>query len=240
MMSKIDQRQLFNTTIEEPEGLSDLLGKLFPNKSNQFVPRPIFAISKDVPPILLYTESRREDNWLDSFSYYGGNGQAAQIRFGARESLELNTKIIGESERGKILNAFCRVEFCLDVFICIYEGIFENKTTWAALSLEFEKEGGKYTTTSQKITALKQANYIRTKTRKLLEKSKQIRNILAHQYMPEVGVGLSQVDVERYESVAKAVELIFDAAWVELLKDYIPHELIIAQWLREHTKEPHL
>lgn len=231
-MPKIDRRELFNITIREPDGLSALLEQVFPRDEGALVPQPTFRSDLNTPPLFLYTESRRDDNWLDSFSYYGGNGQSAQIGFGAREVLKLDSRIIRDGERGRILNAFCRIEFCLDVLVCVHEGVFEGKMTWNQLKEEFAEQGARYATTEQKIEALKKSKLIRSKTRDLLEKAKKIRNVLAHQYMPEAGLGLTKTDVDRYSSLAEAIELIFGAAWVELLKDYVPKQLIIVEWLR--------
>lgn len=150
---------------------------------------------------------------------------------GAREVLSLmGSSYIREAERGKILNNFCRIDFCLDVFICIHEGVFENKVQWVDLKKEFE-EDGRYATTGKKIKTLRGYRLIRDHTRAQLSKALNIRNVLAHQYMPEAGLGLAKTDLERYPTIITAIELIYGAAWIELLKDYSPHQLEVAQWL---------
>lgn len=234
MTAAIDRRTLFNVNIPEPEGLSELLHQLFPLEAGNLFPHKNFALNERTPPIFLYTESRGKDNWLQSFSYFGGNGQAAQVSMGAREVLQLNSKMISEAERGKILNSFCRIEFCLDVMVCLVEGVFEDRTQWAVLKGEFQ-EGSKYATTQRKIKELRQVSLIRDVTKRQLVKAKEIRNVLAHQFMPEAGLGLSDTDVRRYDSIPAAIEVIFNSAWIELLKDFAPRQVPIAKWLATYA-----
>lgn len=239
-IGKISAKELYDFDIIEPTGLSELLeGLINPEPKHTLAPALSIHTKSNDPPILLYTESRGEDNRLNSISWYGGNGATGMMfHSGSRHTLELNSKYITDHSRGAILSFFCQIEFCIDALVCVGEGVFENKLAFSSLCERFDDKNGDLATTEQKIHYLESSDQklISKRTAELLRRAKVIRNAISHQFLIQ-NLGLSEADLERYDSPIQAVELISSAAWLAILNDYSPTQLVVAKWLLKRSED---
>lgn len=231
-MAKIDTRKLWNEDIISDAELLALLPQLFQGERGSLFPRVSFDHITGLPPIFIYQEHRGEHNDIQTFSYYGNKkGKNAQLSLGSRGLLVLSSTTIGEAERGKILNAFCRVDFILDVMIAIDCGVFDGSISYKGIEKLFTQGDGTFATTSRKIKYLRAKRLLSKETYDLLEKAKKVRNILAHQFMPEGTVGIAEDDLAYSETIPKAINTIYNACWFYLMKDYNDKQLMVAKWL---------
>ncbi len=192
------------------------------------------TVDENTPPLFLYTESRDERNYVTYSRVYGGGGSgSAEVGVGARSLFETDlSDRLGTSERGKILDAFCKIEFCIDVMICIEMGVFSNKIEYVSIKNEFsEARDGLFSSVHKKINYLKHKKILMPETHKLLMKSKVIRNNLAHQYLPINGYGVTDKDLDRHGTYTKAIQIVFEATWVNLLIDYTKIQLPVLEWI---------
>lgn len=236
---KINARALWNSDIRTPNGLDDLLEELFKDDPKRsLVPARQFTVADSSPPLFFYVEYREKDNYVRSYTYYGGGGSPTAIMgFGTRSVLNLNTKYINNAARGEVLNAFCCLEFVLDVLICVSSDVFSGKISYAELALEYRDEPtytGKFSSVAKKVKYLIDNGYISKRTYDLMLKSKSIRNALAHQYLPVGNFGVTDKDIVRYETISNAIETIFNAAWFYLLTDYNERQIEVASWLAKN------
>jgi hypothetical protein len=189
-MSRVTNRSLYDTDIAEPEGLSELLVEIFePNQGSMY--KLVDIIDRaNAPPVFIYTEYRSKDNELTNFSYSGGDGLGTIHQMGSRQILDLGARPIGELERGKILSAFCKIEFCLDVLVCIAIGVYDTKVAWPDVKKQLREFDGIYFTVESRLKFLHRSEIIRKKTKSAVIKTRKIRDVLAHQYMPQSDMGL--------------------------------------------------
>lgn len=243
---KIDLRELWNKDIVPPAELSDVMNRLFkgPAKEAAFIRDRQFNVAADYPPLFIYYEQRASQNNFDIQTYYGGGGsKTAILEFSASRSiLHLNTNYLQNRERGEILNAFCCLEFVIEVLVCIKFGVFDDKHTYQELKKLYVDDGTNAGSLSSFAKRLKYlydvAPVLSKKTNHLLLKAKLIRDSLAHQYLPLDSYGVTTKDVARYGHVLKAIDTIFDAAWFYLLTDYNKQQLKVAKWLEQAPRLP--
>jgi hypothetical protein len=238
---KIDKRSLWNTDIPCPDEVANYLGqpKLFAKAKNALSSTEGRELAW-VPPIFLYHETRGRQNYVDAQALYGGNGSPSIIN-ALVESREILTyappkqeidKLINDARRGEILSAFCKIEFCLDALICIEMGVYEGRMSPNSMQKELLGDrDGLFNTTHKKISYLRHREVIDDKTRKLLLKAKNIRNALAHQYLPTGDFGIEEKDVGRYETHLQAIDNIFNACWFHLLQAYSQRQMAVLNWL---------
>ncbi len=239
---KIDKRSLWNTDIHCPDEIAEYLGRpeLFSQAKMALTSREAHEPAW-VPPIFLYHEVRGRENYVNAQALYGGNGSPSIIS-ALVESREILTyappqqeidKLINDARRGEILSAFCKIEFCLDALICIEMGVYQKKMSPESMQKELISDrDGLFNTTHKKISYLRHRGVIDDKTRKLLLKAKNIRNVLAHQYLPIGDFGIEQKDITRYETHLQAVDNIFNACWFYLLQAYSQRQIVVLIWLR--------
>ncbi len=239
---KINKRVLWNTDIPCPDEVADYLSrpKLFSHSKNALSSGQNHEPSW-VPPIFLYHEARGHKNYVNAKALYGGNGSPSIVN-ALVESREILTyappqkeidKHINDARRGEILSAFCKIEFCLDALICVEMGVYEKRMSPQSMQKELLGDrDGLFNTTHKKISYLRHKNVIDDKTRKLLLKAKNIRNALAHQYLPVGDFGIGAKDIACYGTHLQVVDSIFNACWFYLLQAYSQRQVIVLSWLK--------
>lgn len=238
----IDLRQLWNEDIKPPPGLEMRMDRLFQAQPGSLIPITLrnFKVEQDYPPLFLYLEERAPKNDFAIQAYYGGGGsKGAIIEMSASRSilnLRLGSSRITNKERGEILGAFCKLEFIVDVLTAVTFGVFSDVNTYDELKELYRDDTdilGKLSTFTAKIRYLLAEKRITKTTYSVLFKAKDIRNALAHQYLPIGNYGLSDKDLQRYGGIIKAIDYIFDGSWYYLLRDYNNSQLEVAKWLEE-------
>lgn len=111
-------------------------------------------------------------------------------------------------------------------------GVYSDKLKYSSIKNEFsDGREGLFSTTHKKLSYLKHRGLISKETYNCLVKSKEIRNSLAHQYLPINNYGITTKDYERYGGYGKAIEVIYEAAWINLLSDYVKFQLPVLKWM---------
>lgn len=232
---KVDKRQLWDSDIRTPDGLNELLDKLFVHGEAKHFPELQFKMDKDCPPLFFFVEARDATNYVSSFTYYGGGGsKSAIVSMGGRQLLTLHGDRVDNSVRGEVLNAFCCLEFVIDAMCCSASGVFTNQLPYSDLLPEFSntpEHQGTLSSTEMKIQLLYDKGLLTKHARDILLKAKRIRNSLAHQFLPVDNFGVTDRDFKRYGSYPKAMEVIFEGAWFHLLTSFNPIQNEIATWL---------
>lgn len=240
----INKSELWNKDIQTPD---DVTVKML--KSNGILNKPLEIIRDEkksnewLPPIFLYHEERDEQNYVHGHAVYGGNGSRS-VSISWVESREILTyskpvknvdRFINDAKRGEILSAFCKLEFCIDALVCIEMGAYEDQKILTNMQKELVGDrDGLFSTTQKKLRFLKTRGVIDRKTYDLLFKAKDIRNGLAHQYLPVGDFGITKSDIEKYGSPLEAVDHIFNACWFYVLQAYVKREGVVLKWLIEY------
>ncbi|HSX46283.1 MAG TPA: hypothetical protein VLG27_04785 [Candidatus Saccharimonadia bacterium] len=228
-MKKIDRLELGIEDIICSAEFESLLDSLT-NSNDPFSILRKVRLGRDDPPVFLYQESRGKGNFVSCYTFYGGKGDRAQAGIGSRKELNLGQRF-SDSDRGTVLAFFSQIEFCLEVLVCITQGVFDGKVSYKRIRNQFDDENGSFSTTQRKINYLKDFRVITPHTADLLKKSRHVRNVLGHQYMPDNDVGLKAEEIALYESTGEAVSNIYNAAWLNLISDYVKQQDQVAKWL---------
>lgn len=189
------------------------------------------------PPIFLYYESRDEQNYVDARALYGG-GYSPTINFAAVENREIialtgidTFLVLSNNIRGEILAAFSQIEFVLDVIMCSELGAYQNTRNIKRIEKTF-KADGLFSTTYSKLEYLKLKNVIDKETLKWVSYALQIRNNLAHSFLPAGDYGIETSVLKKFNNNhLEAIDYIFNASWFYILKAHVPLQIDILQWL---------
>lgn len=199
--------------------------------------------SKWFPPIFLFHEQRTLNQLhgqsLAITMLHGGHGsrQLTVHNSMSRDIIDFsffgdNNTQLNDDRRGKILAAFCKLEFCIDALICLEMGVFDNKLAIKDMHKELKTDrDGLFTTANKKVNYLVHKNRISSETYESFKKAKNIRNSLAHQYLPIDEYGISKIDLKNYKTHLNAIDQIFNGCWYYLLKDYGTQQLPVIHWL---------
>lgn len=150
----------------------------------------------------------------------------------------LNEYSLGDSDRGIILSHFSLIEFLLQVIILIGEGTYDNPSNYEEVKeFWFNDES---MTTAKRIKYARYKKLIRKKTKENLWLAKDIRNKLAHQYLPELELHStlatqlqSQARSKDKPSLSKAIEKSMTTAWDDLLEDFTQIQQPIVNYLEK-------
>lgn len=213
------------------------------SKINNLLPKDKFAelgvdlfMSKNnSPPVFVYLEIPDETGY-NIETFYSNPESSRAIRGFAinRELLGTELRSVDGSSRGTILSAFCEIEFLIDVMICLTFGVYEGKTSYKNIKSLYKHDCDRpdnLEDTETRIQHLLKNKKISTDTYKYLKMAKKVRNTLAHQYMPSSSVGLTKSEISPYTNIGEAVYAIFNTAWFLLLKDYVPQQEVVVDWL---------
>lgn len=130
-------------------------------------------------------------------------------------------KIIGDGERGRVLSHFSKIEFILDAMILLGEGVYINPMKYGKVKNFWIDDES--ITAAKKIKYARYHNFISSETRNLLWKAKDVRNILSHQYLPDLALTSSlkrRLLDNGVINIGKGVETLMLDSWVSLLNDY--------------------
>lgn len=235
-MTSLEKRlELDSIDIVEPVGITDLLEAIFRQRPHDF-PTMVKPISA---PFFAYKESlkRNQLGLIDRDSrieYYlaDANGRGS-IHFGVeRDILQLSGSRVGDSDRGSILVAFCKIEFILDALLLHAEGVYEEKISYQEFYKNMIKNGdAPFHTFENKKKYLRMKGLIGNSTVTQLTKAQQIRNHIAHQYLLD-----QQLFRDEEASDAEFVQRTFNKAWLFLVRDYNPLQLKILQSIVRRRK----
>lgn len=190
------------------------------------------------PPILLYFEYLVEK--IPQTIEFAASHVGKKDKVSGRSTLAMIGHEIGLSERTSedevrrmVLNKFVKIDFCLDVLVCIELGVFDGNSKVAMSDLKHDllDDNGIFSTTYKKIRYLRYKGMINHDTYKVLRQAKEIRNILVHQYMSAVDICVSSKLIKEYGNAVTAIEAIMNSAWRSLLEDYSKAQLKIVYWL---------
>ncbi|MDB5180599.1 MAG: hypothetical protein JWO54_357 [Candidatus Saccharibacteria bacterium] len=192
-----------------------------------------------MPLIYLYYETTDELGNYSIDTIYGGGGHSSATRgvSAERNIIYDKSKYIGKDTRGKVLDAFCEIEFLIDILVCIDFGVYEGLKSykWVKRLYSWEsKSEQKLPDTSSRIKLLMSSDLITEKTYNSLMSAKKIRNILAHQFIPEFYKGELAKEMQGYQNVGEAIYEIYNTAWFNLLEDYNKSQYKVIDWF---TKE---
>lgn len=234
-MGLIYKPTLWNTDINWPESVVDYID----NNQGSF---PAIIKKKNalswMPPIFLYYETRDKQNYVHGHALYGGYGSKTTIVSYA-ESRELlayhivneTDKLIDHHKRGEILDVYCKIEFCLSAMYCIMQDVYKTNNND---SLQYFKKHIELLTNDELIKKLYSAGLLSAKAKGMLIKAKNIRNTIAHQYLPTDDYGITKKDLSRYGTHVIAIDHIINAAWFYLLNDYSKVQESILPFLSNH------
>lgn len=231
----ISEKAIWNTTLSAPDEIQDLLlGES--TRLYDLVGRGDPA--KGVP-FLLYCETRDEDNYLRSHSLFSNEDHAKiEEMHAGREVLGKtdweNVGLYGYEEkwRGVVLGRFCKIDFILDVLICIENGYYTNPIQTKKIMRELRDWDGLFSTTDKKLRYLRSRKVISEPTYSFLNEAKHIRNNFAHQYIPKSPL-VSDKDVEQFGSFQLAIITIYNFGWHFLMTDFVGKQKPIYMWLKE-------
>lgn len=228
--------------ITQDEAVVAKIRNLFPART-MATPNVLRKITKDAPPVYIYLEIPDEDGYTieDFYSNPGHLDLRAQRGFSInRELLSTETKYIDDNFRGKILSAFCEIEFLIDVMVCLGKGVYRGSETYKKVRQLYTyscTKKNRLPDTEARINFLLENMLIADETYRYLKMAKKVRNTLAHQFMPSHTVGLTDTELKPYKHVGEAVFSIYNTAWFLLLKDYVPQQEAVIDWLQKVDDE---
>lgn len=186
----VNKKQIWNEDIVSSRGLKSFFSQK-PSAIFHQVNKAVEPIKGWTPPIFLYLESRGLDNYVSGQLVYTGNGSTStgQEFIASREIIDFYQKIDIDSGRtfepseylqtkdmrGKVLDAFCKLEFCVDAFICIATGAYDENVNLKNIKKEFNGDfDGLFTSTHKKINYLFLNKLISEEAYVLLNKAKKL------------------------------------------------------------------
>lgn len=229
-------QQLWNLDIEIEKETKKFFLKVPMYDHFKLIPRQTKGWSL---PIFLYCELREKQNYLSTFTIHGGSSSRGAISAvsGGRELInEMDlSNYTDEKCRGIVLEAFCKIEFCLDVSVCVEMGAYEGKLPLADIRDDLREESGLFSSSSKKLKYLKQRGFIDNNTYILLNKAKKIRNIMAHQYLISDEI-MPLLGIDNIKSWQKDLTLIYNNAWHYLLSNFAMKQRPILTWVLSSSK----
>lgn len=194
-------------------------------------------------PIFLYSDKNEKNSRSDYISkavYGGGESHQLEVHGSMNRDLlkefSIGNSLDDEKSRGVILNAFCQIDFCLDVLICIEMGAYTHAVKPETIRKELREAGGIFVTTSKKLKYLKHKHLIRSETYEKVQETKKIRNKLAHQFMPDYNNILAKKLKEKYnwrenDTISEILRIEFNESWHLLLKDFVRRQDVVVNYL---------
>lgn len=149
--------------------------------------------------------------------------------------LRLGGVQLREEDRGKVLSQFCLIEFILDVLVCIGEGVYEDPPKYTRVNGYLTEDS---TTTSVRIKYARDKKLISKSTKEKLWKIKNVRNILAHQFFPDLPLNRELMSFVngRYDegkpvTPPEGLSILILDAWKALLIDYSKIQYRVARYI---------
>lgn len=233
--------ELDSIDIVEPEGLSDLIAKIFIAKQGSLR----FDIKSISAPLFIYKESLSRNQWglIDRDSrieyYVANHSNRATIHYSIeREILRLSGDTVSDTNRGDILVAFCKLELIIDAILLYGEGVYAGEVTYKDFYEKMIKDGGApFHTFENKKKYLRMKKLIQKDTARYLTIAQEVRNIISHQYFLDFNIS-SLADIRDYKdlTVGKRVENVFNKAWLYLVRDYNPLQLDVLRHISDSTE----
>lgn len=147
-----------------------------------------------------------------------------------RRVLHLTNSGINDQNRGKILVAFCEIEFIIDILICYSYGVYSGQNTYEDIRSNYLDIGRSLETFDSKRASLLEKELITKEISNELKKIQQIRNKIAHNYFLDKNIIFSDKKIKQYGSLNKAIELKFNYAWFLVMKTYNEYQADILKW----------
>lgn len=187
-------------------------------------------------PVMLFYEIREDDNYLMTHFYIGGgaSGSSSFGYEGGRHILDLdNAKRFNEAVRGKLLSAFCKIDFILDILVCIDFGAYEGNINEKHMKKIINERGGLVKGTGRKLDYIQSKRILDNNTIDTIRFCKKIRDILAHQYLPDLNSLLSQITNKELErNWVDAIEDVFNSAWYLMMVHYSKSQLVVYEYFK--------
>ncbi len=144
-------------------------------------------------------------------------------------------------DRGYILEQFSLIEFVLTLFILLGEGVYINPQLYTEVKeywLDYDNASA-----AKLIKYAKYKNLISKSTKQKLWLAKDIRNLAAHKYLPELSLSelissYRHVKIEKYEQIIDGIDEIMSNAWASILGDYSKSQWLVAEYVNKELKEP--
>ena len=233
-MTKITKSELYALKIEALPGLNELLDRYFPHgqMNNNFMP------VKKVPCVV-YKEYITGINGLSVkpferriiYARTNHDGlQGSVLHSLDRNILSLRVNGIDDSDRGKILVAFCELEFILDILICYNLGVYDGLRTYREVQKGLFSHGCTLSNFEDKRSYLYYEGLIDKLTSDELKTVQSIRNKIAHNYFLDKNMGFNDATIAFYGSVSEAIEIKFNYAWFLLMNTYNVHQPKVIRW----------
>lgn len=236
-MVKITKSELYALKIETPTGLNELLEKLFQGGSigGDFMPArkaPCVIYKEYITAIDGLSLRPFERRIIYARTNHDGLQGAMQHSID-RDILNLRANGIDDSDRGKILVAFCEIEFIVDILICDSLGVYSGLRTYRQVRDDFFAHRCTLFNFEDKRAFLFDNGVIDRRTSDELKTVQRLRNRIAHNYFLDTNMGFGSKSISFYGSVNKAIEMKFNYAWFLLMKIYNTRQVKIVKWAYE-------
>jgi len=200
------------------------------------------ANRNSMPPIYLYLETKDSIGNYEISYIYGGGGNSTAVKGMSiqRDLIYQSPRSVSANTRGEILDAFCEIEFLIDILTCVGKGVYEKKTSYRKVKRLYSWDStnaDKLPDTQNRLDFIHNENLISDKTYELLTQAKKVRNTLAHQFIPELEDCVSVEVLKEYKDAGDAIFSIYNTSWFLLLKDYVRSQNRILKWLRSFPEE---
>jgi|GEM_PF-5289952 len=234
-MVAITKEFIDSIQIPTPSGLNELLDKIL--KSSQLRHDVDFMPDEPVP-CLIYKEwiagigpplYRPEKKIIIARTSHDGI-QGSLTHSSSRDVLNLAHGGMNDLNRGKILVAFCDIEFIVDLLICHSLGVYSGECLYEDIYKNCFKPGGSLSAFENKKKFLRLKKLVSNDLFKELGEVQAIRNKVAHNYFLDKNMGLNDKTISQYQSVDEAIEIKYNHVWILLLQVYNEYQVEIVKW----------
>jgi hypothetical protein len=244
-MAIITKEFIDSVQIPTPSGLNELLDKILKDSKlrhdvdfmpDKAVPCLIYKewIAQIGPPLYL-----PEKKIIITRTNHDGI-QGSLTHSISRDVLNLSSGGMNDLNRGKILVAFCDIEFIVDLLICYSLGVYSEKCSYEDVYKNCFKPGGSLSNFENKKKFLRLKKVLPDDLFKELSEVQTVRNKVAHNYFLDKNMGLSDKTVSQYKSVDVAIETKYNYAWILLLQVYNEYQVEIVKWAYGDTLDASL
>lgn len=163
-----------------------------------------------------------------------GEDSASRLFYSSKRSiLNLSPDLDDGILRGKILVAFCEIEFIMDILICHQFGIYEDKVSYDSIHKNCFSSGGFISRFRDKRHFLRFEGIFDPSLDGAVKETQIIRNRIAHRYFFD---SPSRNNKEKYERWLKDIEMKYNYAWLLLLKKYNEIQLEVIKWVNDKNE----